>query len=268
MGHELSTVNGRVAMMYVGEVPWHGLGMKMGAPATARETIAAAGLDYDVQMTNLATIDGTPVPQKRAVIRTDTNDVLGVVGGNYVPVQNRECFSFLDAVVADGRLRYHTAGALRKGERIWLLAKLPGQIRVRFSEDISEKYLLLSNSHDGSSTLRVHYTSIRVVCANTLHIADQAGRGEGIAIRHQGNLAAKVRDAQNVLGLARVCFDDLEGQMDVMARHYPNYSQVSAYFKSLVPDPEEGTRPGPRTSGENSSGCSSRAKDRIFPRSS
>ena len=242
MGHELSTVNGRTSMMYVGEVPWHGLGTKLEAPATARETIASAGLDYHVSLINLITTDGTPVPQKRAVIRTDTKDVLGVVGGNYVPVQNRVCFSFLDAVVADGELRFHTAGALRKGERIWLLAKLPGQIRVRFSEDVTEKYLLLSNSHDGSSALRVHYTSIRVVCSNTLSLADGEGRGEGIAIRHQGNLASKVRDAQDVLGLARRHFDDLEGQMDLMARHYPTYSQLSAYFKDLVPDPEEGNK--------------------------
>lgn len=242
MGHELSTVNGRTAMMYVGDVPWHGLGQRLDAPATARETIAAAGLDYEVRLTNLVTTDGTPVAQKRAVVRTDTHDVLGVVGGGYRPVQNRECFSFLDAVAADGGLRYHTAGALRKGERIWLLAKLPGQIRVRFSEDVTEKYLLLSNSHDGSSALRVHYTSIRVVCANTLTLADRAGKGEGIAIRHQGDLASKVRDAQNVLGLARRHFDDLEGCFDALARHYPNYSQVSAYFKNLVPDPEEGNK--------------------------
>lgn len=242
MGHELSTRNGRVAMMYTGDVPWHGLGVHMDAPATARETIAAAGLDYEVDLVSMTTTDGIPVPQKRAVDRTDTNDVLGVVGGNYVPVQNRQAFNFLDAVVADGGLRYHTAGALRKGERIWLLAKLPGQIRVRFSEDVSEKYLLLSNSHDGSSTLRVHYTSIRVVCSNTLSLADRESRGEGIAIRHQGNLASKVRQAQDVLGLAKRYFDDLEGQIDLMARHYPSYSQVAAYFKNLVPDPEEGNK--------------------------
>ena len=89
MGHELSSVNGRTAMMYVGEAPWHGLGTRLDSPATAQETIAAAGLDYDVRLINLTTTDGTPVPQKRAVIRTDTNDVLGVVGGNYVPVQNK-----------------------------------------------------------------------------------------------------------------------------------------------------------------------------------
>jgi phage/plasmid-like protein (TIGR03299 family) len=240
MAHELCNVNGRTAMFYVGEVPWHGLGTKLEAPATAQEAIAAAGLDFEVALAEMITKDGIPVPFKRAVVRSDSNDVLGVVGTNYVPVQNRQAFAFLDAIVADDSLRYHTAGALRKGEKIWLLAKLPGQIRVRFSDDISEKFLLLSNSHDGSSALRVHYTAIRVVCANTLAMADREGRGEGIAIRHQGNLTSKIRHAREVLGLAHRYFDDLEGQFDLLARHYPSYAQVSAYFKALYPDPEEG----------------------------
>lgn len=240
MGHELNTVNGRTAMMYVGEVPWHGLGTRLAAPATAREAIQAAHLDYDVTLADLATTGGIPVPGRKAVVRTDTDDVLGVVGNTYAPVQNRQAFAFLDAIVADGCLRYHTAGALRKGEKIWLLAKLPGQIRVRFSEDISEKYLLLSNSHDGSSALRVFFTSIRVVCANTLAVADREGRGEGIAVRHQGDLTSKIRQAREVLGIAARFFDDLENQFDLLARHYPSYAQVSGYFKALYPDPEEG----------------------------
>lgn len=242
MGHELCTVNGRTAMFYVGEVPWHGLGCRLDAPATAREAIQAANLDYDVTLANLTTTDGLPVTSRKAVVRTDTDDILGVVGTSYVPVQNREAFAFLDAIVADGSLRYHTAGALRKGERIWLLAKLPGQIRVRFSEDVSEKYLLLHNSHDGSSALRVHFTSVRVVCSNTLSVAERQGRGEGVSIRHQGDLPSKIRQARDVLGIAARHFDDQEGHFDLMARHYPNYSQVSAYFKSLVPDPEEGNK--------------------------
>jgi len=240
VGHELCTVNGRTAMMYVGEVPWHGTGTKMAAPATAREAIEAAHLDYEVSLADLATTNGIPVDNRKAVVRTDTDEVLGVVGNSYVPVQNREAFAFLDSIVADGSLRYHTAGALRKGEKIWLLAKLPGQIRIRFSEDVSEKYLLLSNSHDGSSALRVFFTSIRVVCANTLAMADREGRGDGISIRHQGNLPSKIRQAREVLGIAARYFDDLEGQFDLLARHYPSYAQVSGYFKALYPDPEEG----------------------------
>lgn len=240
MAHELCTVNGRTAMMYVGEVPWHGLGTRLGAPATAREAIQAAGLDYDVELVDLATTDGLPVNGRKAVVRTDANHVLGVVGDRYKPIQNVECFSFLDSVVAAGALRYHTAGALHKGEKIWMLAKLPGHIRVRFSEDVTEKYLLLHNSHDGSSALRVFFTSIRVVCANTLTAADREGRGEGVCIRRQGNLVSKIRQAREVLGIAARYFDDLEGQFDFLARHYPNYAQVSAFYKALVPDPEEG----------------------------
>ncbi len=71
-------------------------------------------------------------------------------------------------------------------------------------------------------------------------MADREGRGDGIAIRHQGDLAAKVREAQRVLGLARRFFDDLEGQFDLLARHHPSHAQVSAYFKALYPDPDEG----------------------------
>ncbi len=240
MGHELATVNGRTSMMYVGEVPWHGLGQRLQSPATAWEAISAAGLDYDVALADLTTAEGVPVTTRKAVIRTDTNDVLGVVGNSYVPVQNRESFAFLDAIVADGGLRYHTAGALRKGEKIWLLAKLPGSIRVKVSDDVSEKYLLLTNSHDGSSCLRVFFTSIRVVCANTLAMANREGESEGLYIRHQGNLTAKILQAREVLGIAHKFFDDLEGQFDLMARHYPSYPQVSAYFKALYPDPEDG----------------------------
>ncbi len=229
-------------MMYVDEVPWHGLGTRLDSPATAKDAITAASLDYEVVLSDLFTKDGVLVPGRKGAIRTDSNDVLGVVGNSYVPIQNRDCFSFLDAVVADGGLRYHTAGALRKGEKIWLLAKLPGHIRVRFSDDISEKYLLLSNSHDGSSCLRVFFTTIRVVCANTLAMADREGQGEGISIRHQGDLTSKIRQAREVLGIAARYFDDLAGQFDLLARHQPTYAQVSGYFKALVPDPEEGNR--------------------------
>ncbi len=242
MAHELSIQNGRAAMMYVDEVPWHGLGTRLDSPATAREAIAAASLDYEVALTDLFTREGFIIPGRKGAIRTDSNDVLGVVGNSYVPIQNRECFSFLDAVVADGGLRYHTAGALRRGEKIWLLAKLPGHIQVRFSEDITEKYLLLTNSHDGSSCLRVFFTSIRVVCANTLAVANRQGLGEGIAIRHQGDLTSKICQAREVLGIAARYFDDLAGQFDLLARHQPTYAQVSGCFKALVPDPEEGNR--------------------------
>ena len=240
MSHELATTTGRTAMMYSGEVPWHGLGTRLEEPATAREAIFAAGLEYFADLRDVQTTDGNPIPNRKAVVRSDTGDVLGVVGNSYVPVQNHQAFGFLDAVVADGDLRYHTAGALGKGERVWMLAKLPSDIRVKNSDDITEKYLLLSNSHDGSSSLRVHFTPIRVVCSNTLAIAAQGGRGQGVSIIHKGDLSAKVRQAQEVLGLANRFYDDVEEQLNRLANHYPSLRQLEEYFRQVYPDSPDG----------------------------
>lgn len=241
MPHDLAQTNGRTAMMYAGETPWHCLGTQLDEPATAEEAIDAAGLNYDVELSSLQTVRGLPVPRKVAVVRSDTQSVLGVVGGTYRPVQNRECFSFLDAVVSEGEVRYHTAGALGEGERVWMLAKLPHEIRVRNSDDITEQYLLLTNSHDGSSALRVFFTPIRVVCANTLAIAQQQGQGQGVSVIHKGDLSSKVRQAQRVLGIAERFFDRVGEQINRFAVHSPSQEQLTRYFEEVLPDPLTGS---------------------------
>jgi phage/plasmid-like protein (TIGR03299 family) len=241
MSHDLATSDGRAALAYFGELPWHGLGTKLDEPATAEEAIVAAGLNYDVELTSVTTSDGIPVPQRKAVVRNDTDDVIGVVGNNYVPIQNRQCFGFLDAVVSEGRLKYHTAGALGRGERVWMLAKLPSQIRVKNGDDLVDKFLLLSNTHDGSSALRVFFTPIRVVCQNTLSRAESRGRGQGIAILHRGDLQAKIREAQRVLGLAERFYDDAATKIDFLARTHLSVEQLESYFAALYPDTADST---------------------------
>lgn len=240
MPHEIATTDSRPAMAYFGETPWHGLGTELAEPATAAEAIDAAGLNYTVALHDVQTAGGVAIPQRKAVVRTDSSEVLGVVGNSYQPVQNHQCFGFLDSVVADEQLRYHTAGALGKGERIWMLAKLPGEIRIRDSEDATEKFLLLSNSHDGSSSLRVYFTPIRVVCANTLGAAERRGHRQGVSIVHKGDLTVKVAEAQETLGLARRFYDDLEENINRLAWHYPSRRQLNLYFESLYPDREDG----------------------------
>lgn len=239
MGHNLAAINGKTAMMYTGEVPWHQLGTRLDEPATAREAIDASGLNFQVSLKSLSTTDGLSVPQRKAVIRSDTGDVLGVVGNSYIPVQNYQAFGFLDAVVADGGLRYHTAGALGKGERVWMLAKLPSQIQIKGSDDVVDKFLLLSNTHDGSTALRVYFTPIRVVCQNTLNLAERKGLGQGIAIMHKGDLHTKIQEAQRVLGLAERFFDDAESKIEILASHSPTSKQIQEYFESLYPDPTD-----------------------------
>ena len=262
MAHNLATTNGRTAMAYFGEAPWHKLGTKLENPATAAEAIEAAGLNYRVELVPLFTQAGNQIPRRQGVVRSDTNQILGTVGKGYTPIQNAEAFQFLDSVVADGGLRYHTAGALGQGEKIWMLAKLPGSIRVNGTEDITDKFLLLHNSHDGSSCLRVHFTPIRVVCQNTLAIAERNGRGQGISIMHKGNLEAKVREAQKVLGLANTFYDDLQPKIDLMANYFPRRTRFTSSSARSTPTPWTAIRPGPRTSGPSCSDCSTRASAR------
>ena len=244
MSHELAAAaDGRPAMMYAGTPPWHGLGTRLENPATSAEALAAAELDFTVELSPLQTADGTPVPGKNAAVRSDTGGVLGVVGDRYRPIQNRDCFSFMDSLSREGAVRYHTAGALGDGERVWVLAKLPGRIRVLGGDDVTEKFLLLSTTHDGTAALRVHYTPVRVVCSNTLAMAHRQRTGPEVRVRHTGDPGSKVAEARQILGTAERFYGELADGLDALARHTPKAAELEEYFQALYPDPEEGRNP-------------------------
>jgi phage/plasmid-like protein (TIGR03299 family) len=237
MSHNLNEVNGKVSMMYVGETPWHNLGTKLDKPATASEAIKAAKLDFIVEKISLQT---TPhylsVPEHYATVRFDTLQVLGVVGSRYVPILNKDAFTVFDALVGEGQAIYHTAGALGKGERIWILAKLPDYIRVK-GNDIVEKYLLLTNTHDGSSTVSVKLTPIRVVCQNTLTAALQ-GSEQQVRIRHTNQAMEKMKQAHEILGLSNKLFAILEQYYTGMSRKEISTVVLGQYVKEIFPVPE------------------------------
>lgn len=224
-------------MFYTGEVPWHKLGTKLDRPATAEEAIAAAGLDYTVRMKPLQTV----INRKRvaidghfATVRQDTGAILGVVGSRYEILQNKDAFAFFDGITGAGEAMYHTAGALGKGERIWILAKLPGYIKVG-KEDIIDKYLLLTNSHDGSSLVRAKLTPIRVVCNNTLSVA-LSGTEQEVRIRHTPNALARLDEAHKLLGLTNQLYDQLHMIFNRMASKPMREKQLVEFVKTLVPE--------------------------------
>ncbi len=233
MAHNLN--DGR--MFYTGETPWHKLGVKLDNPATSAEAIAAARLDYKVVLKELQTVDGVRVPEKFATVRLDNNTPLGVVGSYYEPVQNVEAFDFFDGVVGEKLAMYHTAGALGLGERIWVLAQLPRIIQVT-NKDTVEKYLLLTNSHDGLSSLRMFFTPVRVVCQNTLNAALSSVRS-GISIRHTGNIKYKLNEARRALGIAQTFYSEFEQAAVAFKDKKLNVNDTNAYFLSLLMDKEE-----------------------------
>lgn len=228
----------------VKEKAWHGLGTIIENYPTSGEAIKHAGLDYTVEKRNLFTIDnGQPqahepnllvhseieVPDYFATIRTDTEQVLGVVGRDYEVVQNIDAFSFFDSIVGgkDGIL-YETAGALGKGERIFITAKLPEFIKVGKS-DLIEQYLFLTTSHDGFGSITASFTPIRVCCQNTLNAALKSQTG-AVKIRHTASAHERLKQAHQLLGIS----NQLGAEMEQLFNHWSKVKITDKQVKKLV----------------------------------
>jgi phage/plasmid-like protein (TIGR03299 family) len=224
-------------LMYHGSRPWHGLGTALDHPATSAEAIRAAGLDWRVELFSAWAAE-QPIPRALGVVRMDRREPIAVVGQRYVPIQNAEAFQFFDQVIGEGHAVYETAGALDRGRRIWLLARLLGVVWVT-KEDNVGKYLLLTNTHDGKSPLRALFTPIRVVCENTLRAALRGGPQSGVSIRHVGDILEKAKEAQRLLGISVKYFDTFADQASAFASHALSKEALALYFQSLVPDPKD-----------------------------
>jgi phage/plasmid-like protein (TIGR03299 family) len=186
------------------EKAWHNLGQVIQDYPTSAEAIKHAGLDYEVEKRKLFTSSlqdiRIEVPNFFSTVRTDNDTVLGVVGKDYQIVQNRDAFSFFDNIVGGDGMLYETAGALGNGERIFITAKLPDYIRVG-NDDLIEKYLFLTTSHDGSGSITAAFTPIRIVCANTLNAALR-NQTNTVRIRHTSNAKQRLEQAHKVLGIS------------------------------------------------------------------
>jgi phage/plasmid-like protein (TIGR03299 family) len=153
-------------MFYVKEKPWHGLGERVEDALNSKQALEKAGLDWKVLQKKVF-VDGYSVPQYKANVRSSDGKVLGIVSDKYKIVQNVDAFEFTDNIIGNGEIevKYETAGSLASGKKIWLLAKMP--TTTILGDDV-EPYMVFTNTHDGSGSIRVAMTPVRVVCQNTL----------------------------------------------------------------------------------------------------
>lgn len=269
MAHDLEIRDGVASMAYNRNngAPWHVLGTPVDGEMTAVGCIEKARLGYDVEVRALYAVpdklsfDGDDVmpldagdigkeiviPGKRAIIRKDTGVLFGVVSDGYRPIQNREAFSFMDSLVSGHEMLYETAGAFGDGERVWMLGKLPNDLRILNSDDLVRGYILCYNSHDGTAAFRVLPTPTRVVCWNTCSGALADGAGKGISIRHFGqNMDEKVGEARKALGLVIGYYDAFKDQADALARTQISADALKTYFAKLYPSEGKGAPKGKR----------------------
>ena len=198
MAHNHRTnADGRIAFIGHNTSAWHELGTEVSEAMTAAEAMAGAGLDWTVTKEPLYLADGSLAPAY-ATMASDTRSILGVVGERYEPIQNATAFEILDGLTAAGQIRYKSAGALGKGERVWLLAHTPNHEFEIIPGDPITDFILLSNSHDGSSNVEARGTSITVVCQNTLSLAMNGSKAV-IKVRHTASAESRLKLAVSML---------------------------------------------------------------------
>ncbi len=244
MPADLTITNGKAEMFYTGKTPWHNLGTQLDNPATAEEAIAAAGLDWTVEKRQAYFFhDGVyrPANNEFAVIRKDENKKTGkvsvrnfrVLSAAYQPIQNSDAFKFFDTVVGEGQAIYHTAGSLKGGRIIWILARLLEPMTVPGTDDVLEKYILLSNSHDGSTSVRMRPTTVRVVCSNTLSVALEEKAKTEWRSRHTGDIMNHVTQAREMLKLQNTHFETMMQNIEKLVDEKMESCDQEKFYRSL-----------------------------------
>lgn len=226
------------SMFYVRNTPWHGLGTRVSETLSSREALTAAGLDWNVVQEAIYTGTEELVEGYKANVRDVDRKVLGLVTDHYRVIQNREAFEFTDELLGEG-VRYETAGSLQGGKRVWILAHLPHEYIIS-GERISP-YLVFSNTHDGSGSIKAALTPIRAVCQNTLNLA-LAESSRSWSMIHTGNIQNKLQEARDTLFMAEKYMDSLGKEFEHLRSQTLTDKKVMEYIELLLPVEENATQ--------------------------
>lgn len=237
MSHEIDqTVNAQGSAVYAFMPAWHGLGTVLDHAPTAGEALAKAGLDWKVEKQPAYSLTKSGlvlIPSQWSITRTDLDKPLGVVGDDYTILQNSEAFDAMATVLEDNGLVYESAGALREGRSVWLLARSPESFKIVEGDEVVP-YVLLSTSHVGKSAVRILGTSVRVVCANTERIALSGSSARGASIRHTANLQDRIKDARGLFSRYKIGVDNFVADAKLMASTPAPPSLTTTVIKKAV----------------------------------
>lgn len=259
MSHEVET------MMYskANGVPWHGLGKEIEEKDRydIEACIPHSGLGWDVELMPLhinerddegEIVRCTSVKEyAQAVRRTDNQKILGVVGPRYMPLQNTDAFKWFQPLLDAKLCKLDTAGSLWDGSKVWVLAEINGNAKPMeiVKNDLIQRFLLLSNSHDSTTSVRIGMVPIRVVCRNTLAMAHNAASSKLLRLRHSKGLADNMDKVRDIISLANKEFEATAEQYKFLAsRRIVNPSDLRKFVKIVAkvdletPDSEISTR--------------------------
>lgn len=234
MAHELDFSNSQANFAHKGEKAWHGLGQQLEAGQPIEVWAKAAGLSHTV---NRATVQYDTESgmmahaEKNVLYRSDTMAPLGVVSNDYNIVQPADVLDFFARLAENNNFELETAGSLSGGKRIWAMAKVNDGATI-IGQDVVKPYVLLATSYDGTLATTARFTSVRVVCSNTLGYAS-AESGDTVRINHSKAFSAK--DTALDLGIAINGFEKFLIDSRRLAAKEVNSTFAVQFLKTLLP---------------------------------
>lgn len=228
-------------MAYAGAEPWHGLGNRLPAEATLEVWQEAAGMNWQIHeapvLFNVSEQGGLHVkanPDAKVLFRSDTHAPLSVVSNRYKVVQPAEVLEFYRDLTDAGGFELETAGVLKAGKKIWALAKT-GQGTVLRGGDQVGAYLLLATSCDGTLCTTAQFTSVRVVCNNTLQLAVGSASG-AVKVPHSTTFDPKL--VKEALGLGLSTWDRFVEDMRHLAARPVHKFEAMNFLVNVLGNPE------------------------------
>lgn len=218
-------------MFYVREKPWHGLGTQVKEAPTSSEALIYAGLNWQVTQEDVYTENGRKIFGYKVNTRSTDETALGIVSDRYKVVQNEDAFRFTDDLLGEGVV-YETAGALQGGRKVWMLARMPEKYII--AGDEITPYMVVMNSHDGSSGIKVAMTPIRVVCQNTLNLALNTAKRIWTT-KHTENVMSRVYEAKETLSLAGQYMGELGRGIDELSQIKLPDRKVLEFMQEFFP---------------------------------
>jgi len=216
---------------YTGDTPWSAHGVRLDNVRTAAEAVQAAHLDWTVEGKEIYS-DGKVIPGYQAIQRQDNGEFLAVMSERYEIFQNENSWTWMDTVLKDTSAEYHTAGSLKGGRVVFILAKMDETHEI-VKDDPVEKYLLLTTSHDGSISLGMHVTPIRFKCGNTMTAAINAGL-QYVSIKHTASIHRRLEQASKALAAGETYFNGMISTMRSLADTSMSDQAMAEFTKAVL----------------------------------
>jgi len=234
MAHQIET------MAFVGQTPWHGLGNQLPQNQPIEVWARQAGMDWRIESSNVSYMAKNergqsiilPFEEQRVLYRSDTHAPLSVVSQRYQEVQPKEILEFYRDLTEQSGFELETAGVLKGGRKFWALART-GQSTALKGKDVSNGYILLATACDGTLATTAQFTSIRVVCNNTLTIALRGQNSNAGVVKVPHSTKFDAEKIKQQLGISVCAWDEHMYEMKQLSQRKVTQQEAAAYFDAV-----------------------------------